>query len=128
MRPDISIWHNHELLAIIECKTQLGWHRHNWYEHFQYRENKLKEDFPKAEIFLIVMTSCNWGGFSNHPRVGERLFCLLNEKWPTQDFLTLDTRIEQLFEKIKETACTQVNYKSNIISKPINDESKLSQS
>ncbi|MEH1945545.1 MAG: hypothetical protein V7K77_00880 [Nostoc sp.] len=105
MRPDISVWRGDELLAIIECKTQLGWHRQNWSEHFQYRENKLKDVFPKTEIFLVVMTSCNWGGFGNDSRVGEQLFCLLNEKWPTNDFLTLDSRIEQLFDKVKAIAC-----------------------
>lgn len=105
MRPDISVWRGDELLAIIECKTQLGWHRQNWYEHFQYREQKLKEFFPKAEIFLVVMTSCNWGGFGDDATVGKQLFCLLNEKWPTDDFLTLDTRIEQLFDRVKAIAC-----------------------
>ena len=105
MRPDISVWRGDKLLAIIECKTQLGWHRQNWDEHFQYREQKLKEVSEDAKIFLVVMTSCNWGGFGNDSRVGEQLFCLLNEKWPTNDFLTLDSRIEQLFDKVKAIAC-----------------------
>ncbi|QHG16095.1 MULTISPECIES: hypothetical protein [unclassified Nostoc] len=105
IRPDISVWRGDELLAIIECKTQLGWHRQNWDEHFQYREQKLKEVSEEAKIFLVVMTSCNWGGFGNDSRVGEQLFCLLNEKWPTDDFLTLDSPIEQLFDKVRAIAC-----------------------
>ncbi|MHC5734692.1 hypothetical protein [Nostoc sp.] len=105
IRPDINVWRGDELLAIIECKTQLGWHRQNWDEHFQYREHKLKEVSENAKIFLVVMTSCNWGGFGNDSRVGEQLFCLLNEKWPTDDFLTLDSPIEQLFDKVRAIAC-----------------------
>ncbi|MBX2970681.1 MAG: hypothetical protein KF803_15020 [Cyclobacteriaceae bacterium] len=27
IRPDISIWRQDEVIAIIECKTQLGWNR-----------------------------------------------------------------------------------------------------
>lgn len=100
MRPDISIWRNNKLLAVIECKTQLGWHRQNWYDHFQYREQQLKEVFPEAEIFLVVMTSCNWGGFGDNSKVGKQLFCLSN-LWPTDSVFILDTPIEQLFERIK---------------------------
>jgi hypothetical protein len=109
IRPDISVWRGDKLLAIIECKTQLGWHRQNWHEHFQYREQKLKDVSEEAKIFLVVMTSCNWGGFGNDSRVGEQLFCLLNEKWPTEHFITLDTPIEQLFDKLKTIASTFVN-------------------
>ncbi|AFY41019.1 hypothetical protein [Nostoc sp. PCC 7107] len=109
MRPDISIWRGDELIAIIECKTQLGWHRHNWYELFQEREQKLTEVSKTAKIFLVVMTSCNWGGFGKDQRVGEQLFCLLNDVWPTDDFITLDTHIEGLFKKIKAIACRQEN-------------------
>jgi hypothetical protein len=82
MRPDISIWRGSELLAIIECKTQLGWSRHNWKSDFENREQKLKEVFPDAKMFLVVMSSCNWAGFGDDLKVGKQLFCLLNV-WPT---------------------------------------------
>ncbi|MHC5824682.1 MAG: hypothetical protein ACYT04_54780, partial [Nostoc sp.] len=100
IRPDISVWRGDELLAIIECKTQLGWHRQNWSEHFQYREKKLKDVFPKTEIFLVVMTSCNWGGFGSDLRVGKQLFCLFNDKCYSENFIEIDTPIEQFFEQI----------------------------
>jgi hypothetical protein len=82
MRPDISIWCGSELLAVIECKTQLGWSRHNWKFDFENREQKLKEVFPEAKMFLVVMSSCNWSGFGDDLKVGKQLFCLLNV-WPT---------------------------------------------
>jgi hypothetical protein len=107
IRPDISLWRSNELLAIIECKTQLGWHRENWRSHFEEREEKLKKVFPNAEIFLVVMTSCNWGGFGNDPKVGKRLFCLLNDVWPT-DCVNLHTPIELLFNQVKEIACREL--------------------
>jgi hypothetical protein len=82
MRPDISIWRGSELLAVVECKTQMGWSRHNWKFDFENRERKLKEVFPEAKMFLVVMSSCNWSGFGDDLKVGQQLFCLLNV-WPT---------------------------------------------
>ncbi len=105
LRPDITIWRGPDLLAVIECKTQLGWHRHEWKSHFESREEKIKEIFPNAKIFLVVMTSCNWSGFGEDKRVGKQLFCLLKDIWPTSlsdccNPAIFDTRIEYLFEEI----------------------------
>jgi hypothetical protein len=102
MRPDITIWRGEELLAVIECKTQLGWHRHDWGCHFAQREERMKELFPNSQIFLVVMTGLNWPGFGSDERVGKQLFCLLKDVWPQrvkENFL--DTRIEELFEQIR---------------------------
>jgi hypothetical protein len=113
LRPDITIWSDSELLAVIECKTQLGWHRHEWDIHFKDRENKIKETFPKAQIFLVVMSGSNWTGFGDDPRVGKQLFCLLKSGvWPTYlpanyDETVLETRIEKLFDRL-------VNLRSDI--------------
>lgn len=106
IRPDISIWHGSELLAVVECKTQLGWSRHNWQLDFESREQKVKEIFPNAKVFLVVMSSCNWLGFGDDLRVGKQLFCLLNI-WPTQlstppFSAMLYTPIENLFEQLVE--------------------------
>jgi hypothetical protein len=104
MRPDISIWRGSELLAVVECKTQLGWSRHNWKSDFETREQKLKEVFPDAKIFLVVMSSCNWPGFGDDLKVGKQLFCLLNG-WPTAlstipTSEMLYTPIESLLEQL----------------------------
>ena len=107
LRPDITIWRGSELLAVIECKTQLGWHRHEWDRHFTDRENKIKEVFPNASIFLVVMSGCNWDGFGKDPRIGKQLFCLLKSGiWPTDlpieyDSNLIDTRVEKLFEQLR---------------------------
>lgn len=108
IRPDISIWRGDaEVVAIIECKTQLGWNRHDWKINFSERENKLKKEFPNASAFLIVLTSLNWPGFGEDKEVGKKYFCLL-DVWPTNvniDKLDLLNPIEpiicDLIEKYK---------------------------
>ena len=77
MRPDISIWDNDKVIAIIECKTNLGWNRFRWEEDFINREKKLKNDFPEANAFLLVMTSLNWSGIpESDVNLGEKYFIL----------------------------------------------------
>ncbi len=103
IRPDISIWKDDEIVAIIECKTQLGWNRDNWEQDFEARERILKADFPNASAFLLVMTEINWGGFGNNKNIGIKYFCLLKDIWITQyeGIEQLYTKIEGLIEKIK---------------------------
>lgn len=82
MRPDISIWRGEEVVAAIECKTQLGWARNEWREDFNAREKRLHAKFHKARLFLLVMTTSNWKGFGDDNRVGTQFFVLLNNIWP----------------------------------------------
>jgi hypothetical protein len=105
IRPDISVWKNDKVVAIIECKTQLGWNRDKWEEDFKKRESKLKDEFPNAKAFLVVMTSENWSGFSDdNKKVGEQYFTL-SSTWPTNisddkiDSVIMNP-IESLFKKI----------------------------
>ncbi|MEX2347585.1 MAG: hypothetical protein WD511_00065 [Balneolaceae bacterium] len=100
IRPDISIWEENKVKAIVECKTQLGWNRHNWENDFEKREKKLKKEFPNAEAFLLVMTGRNWGGFGDNAKLGEKYFCLLDNIWPTdyKEIGQLMTPVEQLIK------------------------------
>lgn len=79
MRPDISIWKASELIAIIECKTQLGYNRSSWEADFLNREKRLKVAFPNAKAYLVVSTNDNWGGFGSNPRIGKNYFSLLDK-------------------------------------------------
>lgn len=103
IRPDISIWKDNEVIAIIECKTQLGWNRHNWEQQYLERDLKLKADFPNAKSFLLVMTGLNWSGFGDNSKLNDSYFCLLNDIWPTTylDKSQIFTPIEGLIKQLK---------------------------
>lgn len=103
IRPDISIWKENEVIAIIECKTQLGWNRHNWEQQYLDRDAKLKVDFPNAKSFLLVMTGLNWSGFADNSKLNDSYFCLLNDIWPTtySDKTQIFTPIEGLIKQLK---------------------------
>ncbi len=105
MKPDISIWKGDELIAIIECKTNLGWNRENWERDFNKRKSRLKKIHPKADAFLLVLTSINWLGFDDSDkRVGKHFFCLSCEgmrrikKKPIKSII--ENPIEKLFSQI----------------------------
>lgn len=103
IRPDISIWRENEVIAIIECKTQLGWNRNNWEQQYIDRDKKLKADFPNAKSFLLVMTGLNWSGFGESSKLEDCYFCLLNDIWPNNysDKSQIFTPIEKLFRQLK---------------------------
>jgi hypothetical protein len=108
MRPDISVWRGADCVAVVECKTQLGWKRNEWREGFAEREARLAEEWPTAEAFLLVMTNDNWPGFGDDPLLGIKYFAL-STVWPSK--VTLDslqdnivTPIEGLFDRIVRMA------------------------
>jgi hypothetical protein len=109
-RPDISIWEANEPRFVIECKTQLGWNRAGWKDQFCEREAMLCSSYPKASARLLVLTSRNWPGFGDDPRVGKQLFVLLN-CWPT----VVDvkgghmTQVVHPFERLLQTFLPQVD-------------------
>jgi len=110
IRPDISIWDGDKVIAIIECKTQLGWDRGEWETKFHTRVEKLKSDFPQAEGYLLTMTDLNWKGFGqavNVELIGKQYFNLLKQTWPgcisDSDMESkIDQPIELLFKSILE--------------------------
>jgi len=116
IRPDISVWKNNKVVAIVECKTQLGWNRDKWEEDFKKRETKLKHEFQNAKAFLVVMTSKNCSGFpGGNKKVGEQYFTL-SPIWPKN--ISLDkidnvimnmNPIEDLFKKIISCGTTAHN-------------------
>jgi len=109
LRPDISVWRDSDLLAVIECKTQLGWSRKTWKSDFERRERELKNKIPNhVETFLVVMSNSNWSGFGEDPQIGKKFFCLLKNTWPTQlstppeQSMLYPTPIEDLFKQIAD--------------------------
>jgi hypothetical protein len=109
IRPDISMWRDDHCLACIECKTQLGWRRHNWETQFVEREQKLIAEFSGASTFLVVLTGLNWPGFGEHELLGRKYFLLLKDVWPGETDIEdleshIETPIEGLFRHIKHIA------------------------
>lgn len=105
IRPDISIWDNDEIIAIIECKTNLGWNRKRWEDDFLAREAKLHKDFPNAKAYLVIITSENWAGIpADNIKLGEQYY-ILSKVRPTritnENFDSIiQTPIEDLFKKL----------------------------
>ena len=105
IRPDISVWKGNEVVATIECKTQLGWNRNSWEEDYKNRETILKREYLNANSYLLVMTGSNWGGFGVHPLLGKKYFCLLCDIWPIEYTQNdqIFTPIEGLFKQLSFT-------------------------
>lgn len=110
-RPDITIRCNGKPIAIIECKTQLGWSKDGeWLKDFEAREILIHESFAAVPLFLVVMTEAGWEGFGKDPRVGNQFFALMKRPhWPTYidpERLSegIQDPIEPLFVQIAECA------------------------
>ena len=103
-RFDIAILKGDKIKYVIECKTQLGWQRNNWYEDLKRRQENLKSKYPQARLFLLVATTKNWKYQKYKHELGKELFILLNDKW-FDEFSFEDTSfltpIENLLKKIK---------------------------
>lgn len=108
LRPDISLWKNGKVIAMIECKTQLGWNRHGWESDYLKRKKALRKDFPNAKSFLLVMTGSNWGGFGRTRKLGKEYFILSNERphnvKQNKVEQSIATPIEKLFKQITKLA------------------------
>jgi hypothetical protein len=78
-RPDISVNSDSgQLLATIECKTNLGWSRKEWKEQINKRTEQMRISCPGSESFLCVLTQSNWdySEFERSPLCGKQWFCL----------------------------------------------------
>jgi hypothetical protein len=105
-RPDISIWQGDQLLAVIECKTNLGWNRYEWEKDFVEREVEVHRHFPFAKCFLVVLTEDNWPGFGDNPKVGDQYFAL-SKLWPSAVNLdqpedSICNPVEPLFRQLRD--------------------------
>ncbi len=84
IRPDISIWHKEELIAVIELKVSDGWKRKNIIPHIIEREQEVKKLYPHCFFGVLVFWNFfnisvdgwgtkyiglkQWNEKENHPR------------------------------------------------------------
>ncbi len=102
--PDISIWKDDKCIAIIECKTQLGYNRSGYLFQHQERKCLLRKIYPEAKAYLLVMTNMNWGknkGFSQQDRLEcpKELFSLC-KVWPSN--FELDNIVPNIQDKLED--------------------------
>lgn len=82
LRPDISFWTKGKCLAVVECKTQMGWSRLTWERDFHKREANINAEAPGVYVAHVVLTALNWPGFPpNHPNTGCK-WITLSPNWP----------------------------------------------
>ena len=78
LKPDVAIWNNDKIIAVIECKTSLGRSRKEWQRLFEERVQVLGSIGIKEESILLFVASENsWQGFSkDDPRTLKTWFSL----------------------------------------------------
>ena len=63
-KPDVSIWHDNKIVAVIECKTCLGHRRNDWLADYDKRTVEFKSiGLPPEALILFVETEQTWYGF-----------------------------------------------------------------
>lgn len=95
IRPDISVWnHEQELIAFVECKTNLGWNRNNWREQYWERTEKVRNIIVGVDSYLCILTAENWPSdiYRKDDMRRKRWFCLA-EPWPTELVAPFDHQI-----------------------------------
>ena len=58
MRPDISIWKDNDLVAVIELKVSDGWKRAGMLHHLEERKRNIQEIYPKVIFGAIAYWDC----------------------------------------------------------------------
>lgn len=58
IRPDISIWKNNHLIAVIELKVSDGWKRAGMLNHLEERKRIIQEIYPNVFFGAIAFWDC----------------------------------------------------------------------
>lgn len=85
IKPDVSIWRDGKMIAVVECKTNMGFARGFWQDAFDKRAGDLyKSGLREDAVFLFVATEQCWSGFSaDDDRTGKIWFSLCpKDTWP----------------------------------------------
>lgn len=98
IRPDISIWKDDKLMAVLEIKVSNGWKSKNMMEHLKEREIQLKGLYPN--IFFGVIAYWNFFDMEakdwNKKYIGLKTFDEKNQHPRT------DASIEKILSQMEE--------------------------
>ena len=96
IRPDLSLWKNEELIAVIELKVSDGWNRKNMLNHLEERKKSIQAEWPNVYFGAISYWSfSNIDDFLYPDYIG-----LLIHKGEKENHLHTGKTIEQIFKRI----------------------------
>lgn len=77
-KPDVAVWKGDQLLAIVECKTSLGFTRKTWEADYTKRVNEfVGSGLDPRGVIYVVASEDGWSGFDpSDPRTGTVWFAL----------------------------------------------------
>jgi hypothetical protein len=116
-RPDISVWLGDRPVAVIECKTTLGWNRTDWEDSFLKRQERICSALPDVKCYLLIFAGQDAPRVAQSQHFGRQYF-VLSREWPhkihkddpSQDIVT---PIEPLFLEIERMGEVPVRVASN---------------
>ncbi|MDD3323148.1 MAG: hypothetical protein PHS59_17080 [Paludibacter sp.] len=103
VRPDISIWHKKELLAVIELKVSNGWKGKSMLPHLSEREEQIKKIAPNAYFGVLAF----WNFFDTTDKDwNSKYFGLVNYD-KNNNHLRTNSSIENIIFKINQNISNQ---------------------
>lgn len=58
IRPDLSIWKDNQLIAVIELKVSDGWKGKGMLQHLEQRKNDIQQEWPNTFFGTISFWDC----------------------------------------------------------------------
>ena len=96
IKPDISIWKDKQLLAVIELKVNDGWNRKGMLDHLENRKKQIQSIWPNTYFAAISFWNFPSIDNNNHPDyIG-----LLNYRGETVNHIATGKTFEQILKRI----------------------------
>lgn len=99
IRPDISIWKDNQLLAVIELKVNDGWNRKGMLNHLENRRMNIQTVWPG--VFFGAISFWNFTAIDNS--IFPDYIGLLIHKRETVDHIATGITIEHILKRILES-------------------------
>lgn len=98
IRPDITIWNQTELVAVIELKVNNGWKGKMITSHLIHREEQIHSLFPNAYFGAIAF----WNFFDTQEPTWNEKYIGIKEYNKEQEHPRTNSRVESLFLSIEK--------------------------